>query len=69
METEKLFTNSSQVKKIAYADKTLKVTYLNDKVYAYHEVPEEVWQRALTAESIGKFLNSDIKGKFSYTQV
>lgn len=72
METnKKQFTNSSQVSAIEYfpTDKRLEVLYVQGKRYTYAEVPQEVWEAALKAESIGKFLNSEVKGKFQYRQI
>lgn len=69
METTKSFTNSSQVSLIEYKDGNLEVLFLTGKKYRYHTVPKEIWQRALAAESIGKFLNSEIKGKYTYAQI
>lgn len=69
MITTKKIENSSQVSLIEYKDGNMEVLFLTGKKYRYHTVPKEIWEKALAAESIGKFLNSEIKGKYTYTQI
>lgn len=66
METKEFI--SSQVKKASYSKESqvLVVTFNNDKDYQYSDVPEEKWEEMKVAESVGKFLNSQIKGKYPY---
>lgn len=62
--------NSSQVKKVGMTDAgDLLVTFTKGTEYIYKAVPDQVYEEMLKAESIGKFLNSNIKGKFEYVQV
>ena len=37
--------------------------------YHYSDVPKEVHDDLMKAESKGKFLNTDVKGKFEFTKV
>ncbi len=71
METEKSFTDSKIIRKISYAPQShiMTIEYVTGKIYDYHAVPQEDWNDALTAESIGKFVNNRIKGVFEYEQV
>lgn len=66
---EKSITNSSQVTHIAWADNILTVTFTGNKKYQYLEVPQSIYDRAIIAESIGKFLNSEVKGKFEFKKI
>ncbi len=68
---EKTFTNSSTVKRIAYNEdtQTMYVTFLTDKTYQYNNVPKEVYEQAEQAESIGKYIGSNIKGIYTYSIV
>jgi len=68
MQAEKQFTDSTQVKTIWYNEeaKEMEVLFMANKRYVYYNVPLDVWQRAITAESIGKFINSEIKGKYEF---
>lgn len=59
--------NSSQVKAVAYtADNDVLVTFTRGSEYLYKNVPEELYEEMIKAESVGKFLNANIKGKFEY---
>lgn len=64
----KTFDNSSTVNHIRYLQdqKILEVTFTTRKVYRYFSVEPEKWNEAIKAESIGKFLNTEIKGKHEY---
>lgn len=68
---EKTYENSTQVSKTWYDEekKVMFVTFKTGKTYSYDEVPAEVYEKSLQAESIGKFLNTDIKGKYSYKAI
>jgi len=67
----KEFTNSSQVKNISYneSSKEMDVLFIVGKKYRYSDVPKHVFENALAAESIGKFINSEIKNKYQYTLI
>ena len=47
----------------------LYVRFNSGSEYVYHDVPEEVVQDFLDADSKGKFLNERIKGKYQYEKV
>lgn len=66
-----VFENSSQVKAIRYFDdtKTLEVDFVTGKTYQYYEVPETIYEAALAAASIGKFINANVKSIFQYKQI
>jgi len=63
--------SSSQVSLTAYDYDTLvmKVTFKASGTYKYESVPHDVWEKSLKATSIGKFINSDIKGKYAYKKI
>lgn len=66
----KTFTEeeSSIVDRIRYiqASEILEVTFRTGKVYRYFKVSSEVWNQAIKAESFSQFLNTEIKGKYTY---
>ena len=70
-QTQKTYTNSANVKQIRYSEdqKIMQVTFLHGSTYQYFDVPEGVWDAAVSAESIGGFINSHIKGKYKYSKV
>lgn len=40
------------------------VDFIRSGIYKYTGVPEEVWNEALNAPSIGKFTHEHLKGKY-----
>ena len=65
------FWESSTVKLTEYdiETQTLTIEFKNGNVYEYYKVAEETCTELLNADSIGKFLNAHIKGKFDYKQI
>lgn len=60
---------SSNIKKVGYENKELLVEYLSGAKYKYKEVPEELFTKLLEAESKGRFMNSEVKGKYEYERL
>lgn len=62
---------SSNVAEIGYdtVTMTLEVAFKNDTVYQYFDVPESLYQELMCAESVGKFLNAQIKNSYRYTKI
>lgn len=58
--------NSSNIDAIGYENELLVIRFLTGSVYIYSGVPKEVFDALSAAESKGKFLNLEIKGKYSY---
>lgn len=54
-----------------YAEQSriMQVTFTSGMTYQYFDVPVNVWDAALLADSIGGFINSNIKGKYKYAKV
>jgi KTSC domain len=48
---------------------TLRVWFVSGIAYDYKKIPEAVYNKLITASSKGKFLNEEIKGKYSYEKV
>ena len=62
---------SSTIKQIKYDTETkvLTVDFHNSKQYEYIDVPSEVAEKALKAESIGSFLISKVFKNYSSKQI
>ena len=60
---------SSNIKSVAYDDGNLYVVYKSGAMYKYKDVKEEVYKELLSAESKGRYMNSNIKGKYLYEKV
>ena len=55
---------SSNIESIGYDSnsKILEVEFTNMSVYRYYEVPEDVYEELMAAESKGSYLHREIKG-------
>jgi len=63
--------SSSNLKRSEYnsEDKTLRVTFNNEMIYEYQEVPHSVYAQFRLAESQGKYFNQNIARKFNYQKI
>lgn len=68
---ERYYTNSSIIARVKYIEdkKILEVEYKNGATYQYLEVPDEVANSVLAAESVGSAVTQQIKGTYEYTKV
>ena len=46
----------------------LKVIFTNGREYLYEEVPADVYEKFLMADSKGKYLHENIIGKYNYSK-
>jgi len=62
---------SSNIESVGYAEnvKILYVKFLNGNLYSYKGVPLNKYNELVNASSVGKYLNQNIKGTYSYVQV
>jgi len=70
-EMERHKVTSSVVRSVGYDEtaQTLEVEFNSGVVYQYDNVAQIVYQQLLAAESIGKFINAEIKPHFPYSRV
>jgi hypothetical protein len=47
----------------------LEIQFESGRVYQYYDVPEEVFQGMLSADSKGKYFNAHIRGKYQYREI
>lgn len=68
---ERQIVSSSNIASIGYDDttSTLEIEFLNGSVYHYYDVPRREYQGLMQAESHGKYLAANIKGKYRYSKV
>lgn len=62
---------SSDIARVRYIENTsiLEVEFHSGGVYQYFNVPKTIFEALLQADSCGKFLHSNIKGKYRYAKV
>jgi hypothetical protein len=63
--------NSSNVASVGYDPQTmtLEVEFLDGAVYQYCDVPEDEYTGLLSADSVGGYLNNNIKGRYRYARI
>jgi hypothetical protein len=63
--------SSSNVASVGYepSSMTLEVEFNSGAIYQYFDVPEVEYQNLMGAESVGKYLNQNIKNVFRYAQI
>ncbi|GAA2739281.1 MULTISPECIES: KTSC domain-containing protein [Kitasatospora] len=63
--------DSSCVRSAGYdpAEGELEVEFVGGSVYRYLAVPEPVYRALLAAESHGRYLNREIKGRYGYRRI
>ena len=59
---------SSNIVSLGYDEdkEVLEVEYIRSGVYRYFNVPKKLYERALKAPSIGKFIWANIRGKYDF---
>lgn len=62
---EMIKVESSNINAIGYEAGMLFVRFNNGLVYAYSNVPQEVYDGLTAAESKGRYINESVKGKFN----
>lgn len=63
--------NSSNIKKASYDinTKKLKVTFGNNSIYEYDDIPHEIFSEFNLSESQGKYFNKNISKKYTYKKI
>ena len=57
---------SSNLDACSFKDGVLRVKFTNGSIYEYYDVPLEIAEGLLAANSPGGFLNAHVKGSFEY---
>ncbi len=60
---------SSNIAAIGYEGDKLEIQFNNGRTYRYHEVPQEVADALLNADSVGKYFAAHIKNQYPTEQV
>lgn len=59
---------SSVIDAVGYA-RVLELRFDSGRIYQYYNVPEDVYQGMLAADSKGRYFNAHIRDKFPYQEV
>ena len=68
---ERTPVTSTNVRAIGYDldSQTLEVEFNNGSVYQYAGVPQDEYEGLMNADSKGKYLNANIKGRYPFTKL
>ncbi len=68
---DRIPVQSTNVAEVGYdpGTMTLEVAFRNGTLYQYFDVPEALFQEMLRSDSIGKFLNTQIKNSYRYAKL
>lgn len=63
--------NSSTIDSIGYdsSSAVLTVKFKNNSVYEYLDVPKYVYDSIMESDSVGKAVNSELKGAYDYRKI
>ncbi len=67
---EMIFVDSSNIEAIGYDSdqRDLYVQFHGGRIYVYADVPEQIYQELLQADSKGSYLNRELKPNYSYRE-
>ena len=60
---------SSNIEAIGHDGDALHVQYRNGTTYTYAGVPESHFHNAKSADSVGRYINANIKGTFDHAKL
>ncbi len=60
---------SGNILEIGYKDLVLRVKFKGGGLYNYYEVPPEIHEAFIEADSKGSFLSKNIRGAFEYERI
>lgn len=63
--------SSSNVESVGYEkdSETLEVEFKNGTLYQYFDVPQQIFDGLISADSVGGYLAQNIKGVYRYSRV
>jgi hypothetical protein len=59
---------SSVIDAVGYS-RVLEIRFESGRIYQYYNVPEEIFEGMMQAESKGRYFNANIRGKFDYQEI
>lgn len=65
---QKQEVDSTVIGAVGYS-RVLEIRFESGRIYQYYDVPEDIYEGMLAAESKGKYFNSHIRGKFAYQEI
>ena len=66
----RLVVKSSAITSMGYDERNrvLEIEYKNGTVYRYREVPRSVWDELKRSDSLGAYVNANIRDKYDFLE-
>ena len=67
----KTYVDSSNLQSVGYDEQQqiLEVEFRNGAVYQYYDCPKPIYDALMSAPSLGRFFNAQIRDRFPYSRV
>lgn len=65
---ERQSVESSVISAVGYSN-VLEIQFESGRVYQYYDVPKDIYEGMLNAESKGRYFNANIRGKYAYREI
>jgi len=64
------YVDSSNIESIGYDNENqdLHVHFVNGGIYVYHQVPHNIFDEIMNADSKGSYLNREVKGIYEFSK-
>jgi hypothetical protein len=69
MEFIKQSVASSNIDGLDWRDGTLRIWFWAGSIFDYQEVPEDVFHEFMNAQSVGRYFQKNIKGKYDSVKI
>jgi hypothetical protein len=66
---DRMQVESEPVASVGFDDGTLEIEFTSGRIYQYFDVPAQMYEHLLSAESVGGYFNANIRGHFRYARV
>jgi hypothetical protein len=66
----RLMVKSTAITSMGYDERNriLEIEYKNGTVYRYKEVPRQVWDELRRSDSVGAYVNANIRDKYDFLE-
>lgn len=65
---ERQEVESTVIGTVGYS-RVLEIQFESGRIYQYYDVPQDIFEGMLNAESKGKYFNANVRGKFRYQEI
>jgi hypothetical protein len=68
---DRVSVNSTMLRSVGYdaTTRTLQVEFNSGVIYQYYDVPAEVYERLIAADSHGRYFNAHVRDQYRYDRM